>query len=408
MSGELPSTMSNCTNLKTIDLKINNLTGDLGKVNFATLQNLKSLDLMENNLGGIVPESIYSCSNLTALRLSANHFHSEISLRIGNLKHLSFVSLSRNSFTNITKALHALKSCRNISTLLIGRNFMNEAMPQDESIVGFQNLQFLAMHQCSLTGRIPTWLSKLTRLKVLVLSKNQLTGPMPSWINSLNNLFHLDVSNNSLSGKIPVTLMEMAMLKSDKPAIHLDPSLVDLDLLIYAVDASKLQYRIHSDWCKVLNLGNNKFTGVIPQEIGQLKALLYLNLRSNNFYGEIPQSIGNLTNLQRLDLSNNHLTGEIPAALEILHFLSEFNISNNDLEGPIPTTGQLSTFQASSFNGNPKLCGPMLINHCSSVEAAPISIVSAKKCSSKVILAFGVFFGVGVLYDQLVLFRYFG
>uniref|UniRef100_A0A453NDM1 Uncharacterized protein n=1 Tax=Aegilops tauschii subsp. strangulata TaxID=200361 RepID=A0A453NDM1_AEGTS len=378
MSGELPSTMSNCTNLKTIDLKINNLTGDIGKVNFATLQNLKSLDLMENNLGGIVPESIYSCSNLTALRLSANHFHGEISLRIGNLKHLSFVSLSRNSFTNITKALHALKSCRNISTLLIGRNFMNEAMPQDESIDGFQNLQFLAMHQCSLTGRIPTWLSKLTRLKVLVLSKNKLTGPMPSWINSLNNLFHLDVSTNSLSGKIPVTLMEMAMLKSDKPAIYLDPSLVDLDLLIYAVDPSKLQYRINSDWCKMLNLGNNKFTGVIPQEIGQLKALLYLNLSSNNFYGEIPQSIGNLTNLQRLDLSNNHLTGEIPAALEILHFLSEFNISNNDLEGPIPTAGQLSTFQASSFNGNPKLCGTMLINHCSSVEAAPISIVSGE------------------------------
>ena len=171
--------MSNCTNLKTIDLKINNFTGDLGKVNFATLQNLKSLDLMENNLGGIVPESIYSCSNLTALRLSANHFHGEISSRIGNLKHLSFLSISRNSFTNITKALHALKSCRNISTLLIGRNFMNEAMPQDETIDGFQNLQFLVMHHCSLTGRIPTWLSKFTSLKVLLLSSNQLTGPIP-------------------------------------------------------------------------------------------------------------------------------------------------------------------------------------------------------------------------------------
>uniref|UniRef100_M0ZEC0 Uncharacterized protein n=1 Tax=Hordeum vulgare subsp. vulgare TaxID=112509 RepID=M0ZEC0_HORVV len=410
MSGELPSTMSNCTNLKTIDLKINNLTGDLGKVNFATLQNLKSLDLMKNNLGGIIPESIYSCSNLTALRLSDNHFHGEISTRIGNLKHLSFLSLTENSFTNITKTLHALQSCRSISILLIGKNFMNEAMPPDETIDGFQNLQYLSVQHCSLTGRIPIWLSKLTNLKTLELFNNRLTGPVPDWINSLNHLFYLDVSNNSLTGEIPVALMEMPMLKSDKPAIFWDPRLFDLDLLIYAVDPSKLQYRINSDWCKLLNLGNNKFTGMIPQEIGQLKALLYLNLSSNNFYGEIPQSIGNLTNLQRLDLSNNHLTGEIPAALEILHFLSEFNISNNDLEGPVPTTGQLSTFQASSFNGNPKLCGPMLINHCSSVEAAPISIISAKKCSSNVIFvtAFGVFFGVGVLYDQLILFRYFG
>ncbi|XP_037450767.1 receptor-like protein 2 [Triticum dicoccoides] len=115
MPEELPSTMGNCTNLKTIDLKINNFSGDLGKVNFSTLQNLRSLDLMRNRLGGIVPESIYSCSMLTALRLSGNHFHGEISPRIGNLKHLSFLSLGSNSFTNIMKALHALKSCRNIS-----------------------------------------------------------------------------------------------------------------------------------------------------------------------------------------------------------------------------------------------------------------------------------------------------
>uniref|UniRef100_A0A453NDN0 LRR receptor-like serine/threonine-protein kinase n=1 Tax=Aegilops tauschii subsp. strangulata TaxID=200361 RepID=A0A453NDN0_AEGTS len=69
MSGELPSTLGNCTNLKTIDLKINNFSGDLSKVNFATLQNLRSIDLMMNHLGGIVPESIYSCGMLTALRL---------------------------------------------------------------------------------------------------------------------------------------------------------------------------------------------------------------------------------------------------------------------------------------------------------------------------------------------------
>ncbi|VAI44024.1 unnamed protein product [Triticum turgidum subsp. durum] len=341
MSGELPSTLGNCTNLKTIDLKINNFSGDLGKVNFSALQNLRSLDLMMNNFSGIIPESIYSCSNLAALRLSANHFHGEISPRIGNLKHLSFLSLVRNSFTNITKSLHALKSCRNISTLFIGTNFMNEAMPQDETIDGFQNLQ-----------------------------------------------------------------MEMAMLKSDKPAIYLDPNLPDLPIYMNP----SLQYRMGSSWPKVLNLGKNKFTGVIPQEIGHLKALLYLNLSFNNFYGEIPQSICNLRNLQGLDLSNNHLTGAIPVALENLHFLSRFNISNNDLEGPIPAEEQLSTFQASSFDGNPKLCGSVLTNHCSSVEAAPVSIIPAKQCSEKIIfaIAFGVFFGVGVLYDQLVLFRYFG
>ncbi|XP_037445878.1 receptor-like protein 3 [Triticum dicoccoides] len=407
MSGELPSTLGNCTNLKIIDLKFNNFSGDLGKVNFAALQNLKSLDLLRNNLSGIIPESIYSCSNLTALRLSENHFRGEISSRIGNLKHLSFLSISRNSFTNITKVLHALKSCRNISALVIGTNFMNEAMPQDETIDGFQNLQLLTMDWCSLTGRVPIWLSKLTNLKILQLQSNRLTGTMPSWINSLNYLFSLDVSNNSLTGTIPITLMEMPMLKSDNAAIYLDPNLVDLP--IFYVYPS-FQYRMGSDWPKVLKLGKNKLTGTIPQEIGHLKALLCLDLSFNNFYGEIPQSVCNLTNLQILDLSNNHLTGEIPAAFETLHFLSEFNMSNNDLGGPIPTTGQLSTFPTSSFDGNPKLCGSLLIRDCSSAEEAPMYIISAREYSMKVIFAisFGLFFGVGVLYDQLILFRYFG
>uniref|UniRef100_A0A453NDT6 Leucine-rich repeat-containing N-terminal plant-type domain-containing protein n=3 Tax=Aegilops tauschii TaxID=37682 RepID=A0A453NDT6_AEGTS len=173
----------------------------------------------------------------------------------------------------------------------------------------------------SLTGRIPTWLSTFTSLKVLLLSSNQLTGPIPSWINSLNHLFGLDVSNNSLIGKIPMILMEMPMLTSDKPAIYFDPSL--LDLPIYVDDANaKLQYRMGSAWPKGLNLGKNKFTGMIPQEIGHLEALTYLNLSFNNFYGEIPQSICKLTNLQGLDLSNNHLTGAVPVPLENLHFLS--------------------------------------------------------------------------------------
>jgi len=160
----------------------------------------------------------------------------------------------------------------------------------------------------------------------------------------------------------------------------------------------------------VLNLAMNNFIGVIPKEVGQLKALLSLNLSSNKLSGEIPQPICTLMNLQVLDLSSNHLTGTIPATLNNLHFLSKFSISNNDLEGHIPIVGQLSTFPDSSFDGNPKLCGPMIVNHCSSTEAGPASIVSTKEIGTKVIfvIAFGAFFVVGVLYDQIVLARYFG
>ncbi|KAL6888500.1 hypothetical protein ACP4OV_009526 [Aristida adscensionis] len=389
MSGELPSTLSNCKNLITIDLKNNNFSGELTKVNFSNLPNLKTLDLVWNNFTGIIPESIYSCSNLTALRLSANKFHGQLSERIGDLKFLSFLSLVDTSLTNITNALQILRNCRNLTTLLIGYNFKQEAMPEDDRIEGFENLQVLSLSDCSLSGKIPPWLSKLKNLEILFLYNNQLTGPIPDWISNMNSLFYIDISNNSLTGEIPNALMEIPMLKTDKVA----PKAFELP--VYTTKS--LLYRMPSAFPKVLNIGNNNFTGVIPRQIGQLKAVLSLNLSFNKLFGEIPQSISNITNLQVLDFSSNNLTGIIPDALNDLHFLSQFNVSNNDLEGPIPTVGQLSTFPNSSFDGNPKLCGPMLVNHCGSAKTALVS----RKHNNKTIfvIAFGVFFGgIAVLF----------
>lgn len=195
--------------------------------------------------------------------------------------------------------------------------------------------------------------------------------------------------------------MEMPMLKTDKFAKNA------FEIPVYFTKS--LQYGKPSSFPKVLDLSYNNFSGAIPKEIGQLNALLSLNWRSNELTGEIPQSICDLTNLQVLDLSGNHLTGAIPSALNSLHFLSEFDIPNNDLEGSIPTTGQLSTFPSSSFDGSPKLCGPMLGHHCGSA-IEKFSTPAAKQMDGMVIfaIAFGAFFSVGVLYDQVVLSRYFG
>lgn len=400
MSGELPSTLSNCTSLVVVDLRNNSFSGELSNVNFSKLPNLKTLDLLRNNFSGTIPVSIYTCRKLTALRLSSNRFHGQLSERIGNLKSLTFLSLVNNSISNITGALQTLGRCSSLTTLFIGHNFLNEAMPEDDRIDGFQKLQVLALNHCSLSGKIPSWLSKLTNLEVLLLYGNQLTGSVPGWINSLKFLFHINLSNNSLVGEIPTALVDMPMLKADK----VEPKAFELPVY----KSQQRQFRMPISFSTTLNLGMNNFIGVIPEEIGQLKALLTLYLSYNDFTGPIPQSICNLTNLESLDLSSNHLTGAIPTALNNLHFLSKFNVSDNDLEGPIPTTGQLSTFPSSSFEGNPKLCGPMLARHCGSAEA----LVSTKQTEDKVLkvifaIAFAAFFGVGVLYDQTVLSKFF-
>jgi Leucine-rich repeat (LRR) protein len=406
MSGELPSALSNCTNIVMIDLKGNNFSGELHKVNFFNLLNLKALDLLYNNFTGTIPESIYSCNNLMALRLSSNNLHGQLSPRIGNLKYLVFLSLGANNFTNITNTIQILKNCGNLTSLLIGSSFKGEAMPEDETIDGFQNLRVLSITDCSLSGKIPLWLSKLKNLEMLFLNRNRLSGTIPDWIKNLSSLFLLDLASNNLTGELPMALTEMPMLRTEKAATHLDTRVFELPLYF----AHTFQYRIATTFKKTLDLSHNNITGAIPQEFVQLKSLEKLNLSFNGLSGEIPQQLSKLINLQILDLSSNHLTGAIPSTLNNLNFLSEFNISHNDLEGPIPNGGQLSTFPSSSFDGNPKLCGIMVAKLCDSTEAPPVSVPSTEPTVKRVafVISFGAFFGVGVIYDQIVLSRYFG
>nr|CAB3504053.1 unnamed protein product [Digitaria exilis] len=105
ISGELPSTLGNCTDLRSINLMSNNFSGGLTKLNFSTLTNLKTLDLAWNNFSGTIPESIYSCSSLNALRLSANKFNGRnnftglIPDKIGQLKTLVSLNLGSNKLT---------------------------------------------------------------------------------------------------------------------------------------------------------------------------------------------------------------------------------------------------------------------------------------------------------------------
>ena len=74
-----------------------------------------------------------------------------------------------------------------------------------------------------------------------------------------------------------------------------------------------------------MNLGGNQLSGNIPENIGDLKILIYLNLENNQLMGEISDSIGNLTILQQLWLSDNQFSGHIPDSIKSLTQLSYFD-----------------------------------------------------------------------------------
>ena len=64
-----------------------------------------------------------------------------------------------------------------------------------------------------------------------------------------------------------------------------------------------------------VNLGENEFTGLVPNWIGEMNALEDHKLRSNKMNGNIPPQICQLFRLAVLDLANNSLSGTISTCL---------------------------------------------------------------------------------------------
>jgi Leucine-rich repeat (LRR) protein len=265
--GAFPVSIGVLTGLEALQIAANNITGQL-PASLVNLANLTSLTIWGNGMSGPIPPGITTLPKLEQFQIQDNHFSGPFPTTWTNS--LSLVDMSGNDFTGPLPA--QLFSLPRLATLRMDR--LNLSSVNFTATIESSNLTQLtvfSMTNSKLQGPIPSFCSKMNRLKTLALDSNRLEGAVGPGLGCLPSLEVLSLENQPGL----TSLTDDIAAPSNMTSIALNGCRISAIPVVLGT-MPRLQ---------VVRLFGNFMNGTIPSILFQSQSITFLALGGNRLNG---------------------------------------------------------------------------------------------------------------------------